>query len=87
MSALLVALNGPVPLSILIPFAYILIAAGITFMLQQWFTVFPRNPVAKNIGVAIMTLAVVTTTFYHINHYYVAWPNAPQTIKTYNQQL
>jgi hypothetical protein len=87
LSILLVALNGPVRLSILLPFVYIFIASGITYMLQQWFTVFPKNPFARNIGVSLLALAIAASMFFHISHYFIAWPNAPETKEAYSQRL
>lgn len=76
---LLVGLGGSVSITILIPFIYILASSGITLMLQQWFTVYPRNPIARTLGASILTIAVLMTCFYHINSYFIAWPNAVET--------
>lgn len=84
--AILVALGGPVSIALLLPGLYLLITAGMTFMLQQWFTVFPRNPIARTIGTSLLSLAVLVTVFYHINHYFIAWPNTPAVRETFSQQ-
>lgn len=76
---LLIALGGAVTLSIIIPFVYILVAAGIGYMLDRWTKVFPRNTIAQAIGVALVSLAVITVSWYGLRHYFVAWPNAPET--------
>lgn len=76
---LLVGLGGAVTTSILLPFVYVVIAGGIGLMLQQWFTVFPRNPIARTTGSVLMTLAVLMAVFYNVNQYFIAWPNAPET--------
>ncbi|MDB5186008.1 MAG: conserved rane protein of unknown function [Candidatus Saccharibacteria bacterium] len=86
LSVVLVALHGPVSIAILLPLMYLFAASGIAFMLQQWFTVFPRNPVAHYIGAGLMAVAIFATVFYHVNHYFIAWPNTPETRTTYNQQ-
>ncbi len=77
--SLLIALGGPVSITVLIPFVYIVATAGMALLLQQWFTVFPKNPLARSIGASIITIAVLFTGFYHINRYFIAWPNAPAT--------
>lgn len=82
----LIALGGPVTITLLLPFTYLIITAGITYMLSEWFTVFPRNPIARTIGTTLITVAVLLTGFYHLNLYYIAWPNAPQTREAYQQQ-
>jgi hypothetical protein len=84
--SILVALGGPISMALLIPFLYLLVTAGMTFMLQQWFTVFPRNPIARTIGTSLLSLAVLVTVFYHVNHYFIAWPNAPAVRQTYDNE-
>lgn len=76
---LLTSLDGEVSIAILIPFIYILASSGITMILQQWFTVYPRNPIARTLGTSIITIAVLMTCFYQVNNYFIAWPNAPET--------
>jgi len=82
----LVALGGPVTTVILLPFVYIFAAGGMSLMLQQWFTVFPRNPLAAIIATTLLSIAVVITGFYHVNRYFIAWPNAPATKQTFYQK-
>ncbi len=76
---LLVSLGGPMTITILIPIVYVLIAAGITFLLQQWYGVFPRNPIARGIASTLVVFVVLLTSAYHLTHYFVAWPGAPET--------
>ncbi len=83
----LVGFRGQVASVILMPFIYILITAGIAFMLNQWFSVFPRNPLARTIGTGLIVLAVALSGYYNLRHYFVAWPNAPITKQSFNQQL
>lgn len=83
---ILVALGGPVSTAILIPGIFLLITAGMTFMLQQWFTVFPRNPIARSIGTILLSIAVLVTVFYNINHYFIAWPNTPSVREAFSRQ-
>jgi hypothetical protein len=84
-SLLIVA--GTAMMSILLPFVYILVAAGIAFMLQQWFTVFPRNPLARSLGWALISVAVVASCYYNLSHYFIAWPNAPATQAAFSERL
>lgn len=84
--SLLIALGGPVNITILLPFLYILITSGFSLLMQQWFTVFPRNPFARSIGFILLSTSVLLAVFYHVNRYFVAWPNAPATKQVYNQQ-
>ncbi len=78
-ASVLIVLGGPVTLSALVPILYLFIAAGIAFFLQQWFTVFPRNPLARGIATTFVSITVLLVSYYHINHYFIAWPQTPAT--------
>lgn len=85
-ATLLIALDGPFKITFLLPIMYLLAAGGIALLLQQWFTVFPRNPVARTLGVVIVSTAVLVTSYYHLSRYFIAWPNVPATKSTFNRQ-
>lgn len=74
---LLVAVGGPSRLGLIIPLVYFLIARGIAYMLQSWFTVFPRNPMARSIGISFIIAAVFISSSYQLQRYFIAWPNSP----------
>jgi len=76
---ILACLGGPVNLLVIMPIIYIIAAAGIAFLLQQWLTVFPRNPLARSIGVVLIVLLVAVTSAYHIKRYFVVWPRTVET--------
>lgn len=76
---LAIGLGGAVSLSILIPFIYLLVAAGIGFMLEAWQKVFPRNTIAQGVAVCFISLAVIASSWYGLRHYFVAWPNNTDT--------
>lgn len=79
----LIALGGLTSLTLIMPFIYLLVASGITLLLQQWFTVFPRNPLAKWAAVTMVSAAVGLTIFYQLSSYFIAWPQAPTTKQTF----
>ena len=79
LSVILIGAGGVATISLLIPLLYIIAANGLAYMLQSWFTVFPRNPVAKSIGVFLLTVAVGFSCFYQLQSYFVAWPEAGTT--------
>lgn len=83
-ACLMITLNGPLWLPLLLPVVYILVAMGVAVMLQQWFTVFPRNPLARGIGIFLLCAALATISVYHLTRYFVVWPNNPVTKQTFN---
>ncbi len=85
-SIVLSAVSGQTSLPLLLPIMYILAISGVTLMLQQWLTVFPRNPLARSLGRGLITIIVILAAFFHINHYYVAWPNSPDTKAAFSNQ-
>lgn len=78
---------GSTSMSILLPFIYLVVAAGITYLLHEWLGVFPRNPLARGIGTTLLTAAVILSAYYNLNQYFVAWPNAPETKQAFSNPL
>jgi len=75
---------GSVPLAILAPGLYVVIAGGIQELSRRWLTVFPRNPIARRVGLGLLTIAVLTTSIYNIRAYFVAWQQAADTHSTFS---
>lgn len=86
-SVILNAIGGIDNMILMLPFVYLIIAAGIAFMLQQWFRVFPRNPIARTLGASLITIAVVVSATYNLGHYFIAWAKAPETRDTFSRHL
>ena len=84
-ACVMIALNGPLWLPLLMPIVYILTAMGIAVLLQKWFTVFPRNPLARTVGITILCLALATVSVYHLQRYFIVWPNTTATKITFDQ--
>lgn len=84
LSWVLYALGGPVSIYLSIPFIMCIAATGMAFILGQWFTIFPRNPVARSIGIIILIISVSVVCWFHVDEYFVAWPHASSTIATYS---
>jgi hypothetical protein len=82
-TTMLTALGGPVTLSLLVPFVYLVMATGLTFLLGEWLSVFPRNPIARGLGLTIVVVAVLISCGYQLNRYFVAWPHMPATKAAY----
>lgn len=82
-SIILTALNGGQWIVLLLPILYLLTAIGIGILLQQWFTVFPKNPIARSIGIALIFVSLATIVSYHTVRYYFAWPKNENTRQTF----
>lgn len=79
-SLVAVAISGNLSnLSLIIPTLYVFISGGITYLLKEWYTVFPKNPIARSVGTTTVTVLVVLICFYHVNRYFIAWPLNTQT--------
>ena len=75
--------NSSMDTVILLPFVYIGIITGIVELINQWFSYFPRNPLARNIGISLLVFSITLTSAYHLESYFVAWPNDPDTKTVY----
>jgi hypothetical protein len=73
--ALLVALGGPVGLSLLVPLVYLLAATGIAYLMREWLQTFPVNPLARGLGISLIVIAVALSCTYNLRAYFVAWPH------------
>lgn len=85
-SVILISLGGLVSISLILPLVYIFTANGLALLLQQWFTVFPRNPFARSVGIIVVLIVVAAICGYHLTRYYLAWPHAPATYQALSDQ-
>jgi hypothetical protein len=83
LAVVLVALGGPVGLSVLVPLLYILAATGIAYLLYEWLRVFPKNPIARRLGIGLVSVAVLVSCSYNLRAYFVAWPHNRTTLSTF----
>ena len=83
---ILIALQGPVLLSLLVPLLYFAAAAGIAYLLRDWFKMFPVNPFARSVGIVLIIAASLVSISYDLQRYYIAWPASPQTQQAFTQE-
>lgn len=83
MGIILVALNGPVTLSLLVPMMYLAAAAGVAFLLHEWLKVFPINPFARSLGIGLIAALVCLSCLYNLRAYFIAWPHNNVTKSTF----
>jgi hypothetical protein len=80
---ILISLGGDVRLSVIVPIIYLVIVAGIAYVLRFWLSVFPSNPVARRAGISIVAFVVALSCFYNLQQYFIAWPHNPETVHVY----
>lgn len=78
-SAVSFVFGGVFNLALFIPIIFIILSYGIALLLQQWFTVFPKNPLVKTIGVILVLSVLLISSSYQLRRYFVAWPTSPAT--------
>lgn len=84
---LLVGLHGPVSLALMVPLLYIVAGTGIAYLLYEWLQVFPLNPLARGVGIGLMTLAVCLSCVYNLRAYFVAWPHNQITVSVFHYRI
>ena len=86
---LLLGALGQVTIAVvlLLPFVYAVSAAGISYILDEWFRVFPRNPFARSFGIMLITVVVLASMYYQMTRFLVVWPQTPETREVYSQSL
>lgn len=70
---------------LLLPFAFSMIAAGIEFLLDEWNSVFPKNPFARSFGVTVIAAVILFGAYYQLTRFLVVWPQTNETRQTYDQ--
>jgi len=58
---------------------FVVIALGLALILQQWQTVFPKNPFIKWVTLSISISMVLVSFGYQTTRYFRAWANSPKT--------
>lgn len=74
-------------IAMLLPFVYIIVGMGIDKLIGQWLSVFPRNPIARYTGSALMIIALALSINFQLQRYFVAWPNNQETKQAFERSL
>jgi len=78
---------GTMTVNVLLPFIYVIIAAGVTYLLGQWMVVFPRNVFARSTGIVLLSFVIALCCIYNFRRYFVAWPTSPTTRTIFSREL
>ncbi len=70
--------------SLLLPLIYIFISAGIHESINRWLAVFPRNPIARGIGVILLAVSIGFVGSYHLHKTFLARPGNPEIRSLYS---
>lgn len=81
---MLLSIGSPAGYAYLLPVVYFLAAGGIAYLLMRWLEVFPRNPLARGIGITLLALVIGFAVFYNLRAYFVAAPHADNIRQIYS---
>ncbi|MDB5181822.1 MAG: conserved rane protein of unknown function [Candidatus Saccharibacteria bacterium] len=84
---LVIGIGGLASLSLIVPVVYLVLTTGIAYMLHEWFKVFPNNPIARSIGIAVIAVAILLTSIYQTRSYFVAWRYSSETATAFTEKL
>jgi len=84
--AVLFALQGPVTYSVLVGLVYLVVTGGIGYFLHEWLHVFPRNPLARGLGYALLGIVIALACLYSLRSYFIAWPHNTATQSAFVKQ-
>jgi len=77
--------QGRIPLTPLVPFMFVVVASGLGYLIDLWYSVFPRNPIAQGLGIGMVFLTLGLTISYDLQTYFV-WPQATVTREVFTIQ-
>jgi hypothetical protein len=75
--------NNPHYLIFGLPAIAVLIGAGLRYLYIEWRRVFPFNPFAYALAIALIALVVGTHLFYGARYSLIAWPQTTETKNSY----
>lgn len=84
---ILVGTLGLKPYSGLVVLSYMIAGAGLAYLTKEWFKVFPRNPLARGVGIAIIAVIVGLSCIYNLRAYFFAWPHNNDTRQHFSNRL
>lgn len=84
---ILIAFSNRVDIVLILPLIYLTVAGGILFLLQQWYSVFPKNPIARSAGLLLLIIVLGMSIFYNYTRYFSGWIGSPITEETFQETL
>lgn len=71
---------------LLLPFGFSIIAAGIEYLIDEWYGVFPKNPFARSFGLLVVSAVVLFGMYYQLTRFLVVWPQSSETRMLYKEE-
>ncbi|MFZ2544396.1 MAG: glycosyltransferase family 39 protein [Candidatus Saccharimonadales bacterium] len=65
----------------------LLLASGLSYLLKSWYSMFPRNPYARFVGVVPLTILVGGLVVTGIGRYFDGYRYDPETASSFNRDL
>lgn len=86
LALLLISLGGTVGWACAIPLLYCFLMRGTEQLLERWLAVFPRNPIARSTGIALVCIMLLFSVLYQVRAYFVAWPHTTATKQAFSHK-
>lgn len=67
------------------PGVILLAAIGLSYFLGRWYTIFPINSIARNVGLTFVVVLLLATGVQGYKAYFVAWAGNPDTYDAYDE--
>ena len=67
------------------PGVLLLAAIGLSYFLGRWYTIFPINSIARNVGLSFVIVLLLATGVQGYKAYFVAWGGNPDTYRAYDE--
>jgi 4-amino-4-deoxy-L-arabinose transferase-like glycosyltransferase len=64
-----------------------LAAVGMVYLIDQWYSVFPLNAIARTAGAVALVFLLALTAYQGYVQYFVAWANSPDTYGAYAEDM
>ena len=74
---------GGMDLVTIIPILYLLATVGLTYLLSEWYKVFPRNPLARGFGFVLIVALVFASCLYNLRAYFIVGPHNTVSAQTF----
>lgn len=65
----------------------LLLASGLSYLLRAWYSMFPRNPYARFVGVVPLTILVAGLVYTGLDRYFAGYRHDPVTATSFSKDV